>query len=236
VTLGKTLAVIALGAAGVAVLLIVAAGPGTRFGLWGFKVGLGLLAVGVLVLGVAAVAGLAGVAFSGGRGYAAMALLAALAVGAIPLTFIHRARSVPPIHDVTTDTDDPPFFSAVLARRGATDNPAVYAGAEIAAQQRRAYPDIQPLETSEPPARAYERALAAVRDLGWEIAAADPATGRIEATDTTFWFGFKDDVAVRIRGQGAGSRIDVRSASRVGRGDVGKNAERIRRLLSRLKA
>jgi uncharacterized protein (DUF1499 family) len=78
------------------------------------------------------------------------------------------------------------------------------------------------------PAAAYARAFAAARAMGWEIVAAEPAAGRIEATATTRWFGFKDDVVVRVRGTSAGSRIDARSVSRVGKGDVGTNARRIR--------
>ena len=80
-----------------------------------------------------------------------------------------------------------------------------------------------------PPRQAFDRALATARSLGWDIVASDPPAGRIEATDTTFWFGFKDDVVIRIRPQGSGARLDVRSKSRVGRSDVGANAARIRR-------
>jgi uncharacterized protein (DUF1499 family) len=100
-----------------------------------------------------------------------------------------------------------------------------------AEQQRRAYPDIQPLILPVPSGDAFAKARAAAQAMGWEIASADPAAGRIEAVATTFWFGFKDDVTVRVTPQGAASRIDVRSRSRVGRGDAGANAERIRRYL-----
>ena len=86
-----------------------------------------------------------------------------------------------------------------------------------------------------PPARAFDRALEAAKRQGWEIVAAVPGEGRIEATDTTRWFGFKDDVVVRVRPDGAGSRVDVRSVSRVGRGDVGTNARRIRGFLDALR-
>ena len=84
------------------------------------------------------------------------------------------------------------------------------------------------------PADAFKRALQAARDMGWEIVAADAAAGRIEATDTTFWFGFKDDVVIRVEADGAGSRVDLRSVSRVGVGDVGANAARIRAYLRTL--
>src|SRR5439155_509507 len=84
------------------------------------------------------------------------------------------------------------------------------------------------------PEAAFARALAAAQAMGWDIVDAQPKEGRIEATASTFWFGFKDDVVVRITPLPAGSRIDVRSKSRVGRGDTGTNAQRIRAYLKRL--
>jgi uncharacterized protein (DUF1499 family) len=87
-----------------------------------------------------------------------------------------------------------------------------------------------------PPDVAFDKALAAAREMGWDIVDAKPAEGRIEATDTTFWFGFKDDVVIRISPTSEGSRIDVRSVSRVGRSDIGTNAKRIRAYLEKLKA
>jgi uncharacterized protein (DUF1499 family) len=95
---------------------------------------------------------------------------------------------------------------------------------------------MAPLTIDEPPERAFLRALEAARDMGWEIVDSDPARGRIEATDTTPWYGFKDDVVVRVRAEGSGSRIDVRSVSRVGRSDVGTNARRIEDYLEKLSA
>ena len=106
----------------------------------------------------------------------------------------------------------------------------------MAALQREAYPDLQPLMLNVPPRQAFDRALATVREMGWDLVAADAAAGRIEATDTTFWMGFKDDVVIRVRATDGGSQIDVRSLSRVGGGDVGTNAKRIRAYLKALKA
>jgi uncharacterized protein (DUF1499 family) len=158
-----------------------------------------------------------------------------LAFGAI-MMLRAKAQSVPPIHDISTDTADPPAFVAVLPLRAGAMNPPEYAGASVAAQQTAAYPTISPLVLDVPPDQAYSRALAAAAALGWDIVAAVPAEGRIEATDTTAWFGFKDDIVIRIRPQGAASRIDVRSKSRVGMSDLGANAERIGRLLDRLRS
>ena len=135
---------------------------------------------------------------------------------------------LPSIHDITTDTGNPPQFVALRAVREKSPNGPEYAGEKIARQQKAAYPDIQPLMVGEPPARAFERALAAARSMGWDIAAASAEDGRIEATATTRWFRFKDDVVVRVTPSTAGSRIDVRSKSRLGRSDLGTNAKRIR--------
>jgi uncharacterized protein (DUF1499 family) len=143
---------------------------------------------------------------------------------------------VPPIHDVTTDPDDPPRFVAVLPLRREAPNSAEYAGPTLAAQQRAGYPDLAPVHLADPPPQAFARAVAAARSLGWQIVAAAPAEGRLEATDRTRWFGFRDDVVVRVLPEAGGSRVDVRSVSRVGRSDLGTNARRIRRFLEALQA
>ena len=93
-----------------------------------------------------------------------------------------------------------------------------------------------PLDLAAPPERVFPAVEAAARSLGWEIVAVVPAEGRLEATATTSWFGFKDDVVVRVRAHGAGTRVDVRSLSRIGVGDLGTNAARVRAFLARLRA
>lgn len=171
------------------------------------------------------------------RGLALVVLSFLLATAFIAVSARFRMGDPkPPIHDISTDTQDPPQFVAVLPLRANAPNTTVYAGERIASQQRAAYPDLQPYEMNVPPAQAFERALAAVHTMGWVLVAAEASDGRIEATDTTFWFRFKDDVVVRIRPSGTGSRVDVRSLSRVGGGDVGTNAARIRAYLDVLKA
>ncbi len=112
--------------------------------------------------------------------------------------------------------------------------PTAYPGAETAARQQSGYPDIRPLELAVPPDAAFARALDAAKSFGWEIVAADAASGRIEATATTPWFGFRDDVVIRVTPTSSGSRVDVRSLSRVGKGDLGANAKRIRAYLAKL--
>jgi uncharacterized protein (DUF1499 family) len=170
------------------------------------------------------------------RGFAltlAAAVAGAVAFG-VPFAMLQSAKALPPIHDITTDTENPPRFVAMIPLRQGSPNPVEYEGDAIARQQRTAYPDIRPVTIAEPPDAAFKRALTAAHDLGWQIVAAVPAEGRIEATDTTFWFGFKDDIVVRVTSSARGSRIDVRSISRLGEGDLGKNAARIRAYLQRL--
>ena len=111
-----------------------------------------------------------------------------------------------------------------------------YPGAEFARQQRAAYPDIAPMLLAVPPRDAFAKAVAAAEAMGWEVVGRDAAAGTIEAVDTTKWFGFKDDIAVRVTPTPeGGSRIDIRSKSRVGRSDIGTNARRIRAYAERLK-
>ena len=224
----------------VSLLMLVAPGPLYRLGYLGLASAFAVLKLGVyaglgaLVLAVLGVI----VAASRGSGMAApfTAVVAVLLVLAMPAVLVRRASRVPRIHDIATDTDHPPPFVAVVPLRASAPNTVQYGGAEIAAQQHQGYPDLAPLAIGVPPSQAFDRALAAARKMGWEIVASDPASGRIEATDTTFWFGFKDDVVVRIAAAPGGSRVDVRSVSRVGLSDVGTNAARIRKYLSELKA
>lgn len=221
-----------------AAVLLLVAGPGTRLGLWEFR-------SGFAVMRWAAFAGLASAALSvlmlvvprtrrAGAGPLLAALVIGLATALVPWRGMQQARAVPPIHDITTDTTRPPEFVAILPLRADAPNPATYGGAELARAQAGAYPDLRPQRVDAAPAQAFERALQAARAMGWEIVAADAAAGRIEATDTTFWFGFKDDVVVRVEADGGGSRVDVRSVSRVGASDVGTNAKRIRAYLRAL--
>ena len=162
---------------------------------------------------------------------AVVSILAAAFLFGIPARY-RLGPAVPPIHDITTDTVDPPQFAAVVPLN--SPGRTVYEGEEIASQQRAAYPDLAPVRLALPPAQAFDHALAALHSMGWELVEADAAAGRIEATDTTLWFRFKDDVVIRVRPEGTGSRIDIRSLSRVGGGDVGTNAKRIRAYVTHL--
>lgn len=225
--------------------LLLVAGPGTRLGLWEFATGFQLMRwaayAGLAAAVLAVLMLLVPRARRGHRRLATLLVTAVIGLGVafVPWAGMRQAKSVPPIHDITTDTRRPPQFEAILPLRADAPNPAVYGGAEVARAQREAYPDLRTAHLAMPPAEAFDRALAAARAMGWHIVAADPGAGRIEATDTTMWFGFKDDVVIRIEAGrsesgAAGSLVDVRSVSRVGKSDVGKNAERVRAYLRRL--
>lgn len=229
---------ITLAAALVAVAMLAVSGPGTRLDWWAWPVGFVWMRWALYVGFGAALVALLLLLVPRARGPRPARLVAALFIGLMAgaplLALMTIAKRLPYIHDITTDTVDPPAFVTLVAERRAAPNGVAYGGAEVAAAQQKAYPGVRPLTLAAPPAAAYPRALEAARAMGWHVAAADPAAGRIEATATTLWFGFKDDVVIRIRAGGAGSRIDVRSVSRVGQSDLGANARRIEEFLARL--
>ena len=224
-----------------AFVMLIASGPGTRLGLWPWQTGLSLVkwaAYTGMAGAVGAVALILALAVPRWRARPWVPLVAlcfALAAFAPPLILLEKAKSVPPIHDITTDAFDPPVFVALMPMRKQTPNGADYGGMEVAKKQQQGYPDIKPLIVKTPPGETVQKAIDAARASGWEIVSSDAPSGRIEATDTTLWFGFKDDVVIRVRPDpSGGSRVDVRSVSRVGESDVGANAKRIREFLSRL--
>ena len=230
---------LALASAGVAMLSPI----GYRLGWWDVHMAL------LVLLKFAAIGGLAAFAVSpvamlltrprsGKRGFALAVL--GFAIGASvagPLAWQSaKARRLPLIHDITTDTVAPPGFVALAGVRKAAPNGADYAGEAVAHQQAQAYPEIAPHESTLPPAQLFARAEQLANDSGWTIAEIVPAEGRIEATATSLLFGFKDDIVIRIAPTARGSRLDMRSASRVGRSDVGVNAARIGKFLAHLTA
>jgi uncharacterized protein (DUF1499 family) len=219
-------------------LMLLISGPGARLGLWEFATGFQMMRWATF-MGFAAVAlALVLVLVPALRRRGALWWGGALVLGLIsvyvPWQALEQARQVPPIHDITTDTANPPEFVAIRPLRADAPNPVEYPGEEVARQQQEAYPDVRGHYLDQPPAEAFARALEAARAMRWAIVDAEPDEGRIEATATTFWYGFKDDVVVRVTPRGDGSLIDVRSASRVGRSDAGTNAKRIRTYLDRL--
>jgi len=235
-------AVWALGLAVVAALLLASGGLGYRFGLWGLGPAFALLkwsvygaGAAVLVAAIALVLAVTGRS-AGAFGAGLLAVLVAAGTAAVPLAMRRTAESVPRIHDITTDTERPPEFVTLRPVREQSPNGAAYGGPEVAAAQKRGYPDVVPLLLPVSPDRAFARAESVARALGWEIASTAPAQGRLEATATTRWFAFKDDIVVRVAPALDGSRVDIRSVSRVGQSDLGANAARIRAFLSALRA
>lgn len=224
---------------------------GTRFGLfdWTFGfVGLAVLWGTKVLLGGAAFAfiGLLLAWFTPPRRGVATALLALL----IPVAglgygyYLRTQAGQNPIHDISTDLVDPPAFSGAVttARSRVTSgndldllNKRLPDGRAYVEVQREIYPDIVSIPTGLDPARAFEIAEALAREQGWWVGSVNASTGVIEATTRSFWFGFTDDIVVRVLPDGSGSRIDMRSVSRVGRSDLGANAARIRRFQAQLR-
>ncbi|MDX1492185.1 MAG: DUF1499 domain-containing protein [Pseudohongiellaceae bacterium] len=171
--------------------------------------------------------------------FAAVGVIASTLAYVVPETY-RPADGTPAIHDIATDTNNPLPFVAIAPLRADAPNPMEYGYSprmtpqEHALAQLEAYPDIIPQTFNEPKSVVFDRALAAVEQLGWELVDQDLAQGRIEATDTTFWFRFKDDVVIQIDETAEGSVLNARSLSRVGVSDVGKNAARLREFFALL--
>ena len=216
------------------------AGFGSRWGWWYFRIGFTILRWSAYVGLCAAVVcgiGLVGSVYTkiyDGIILAMIGLLIGLITAGNTWNWKQSINNHPPIHDITTDTVNPPRFVAVLPLRKDATNTTEYGGPDIATQQLKAYPDLKPIMTNLPIDTTFDNALAIARDMKWAIIDANKSEGRIEAVDTTFWFGFKDDIIIRITRDGTRSRIDLRSVSRVGRTDVGTNAKRIRAFLKQM--
>jgi uncharacterized protein (DUF1499 family) len=221
-----------------AALLIGGAGPLYRFAGIKFALARDVITWGVFVAGVAVLLSTLWLIFAVvGRsrdGMVASALATVLALGsALPTAYIlWTAASLPMIHDITTDTASPPAFVAIAPMRADAPNGVDYV--TDPAEQAKGYPDIKTFQSSLPPAELFEKAIAAAHALKWSVVSSSREEGRIEATDETLWWGFKDDVVIRIQADGTGSKLDIRSMSRVGKSDIGKNAERIRAFLALL--
>ena len=227
-------------AAALALLLLALAPLGWRLGLWPYAISFALIGLAALLAIAGAV--LAGIALAfgraalGWRGATLPILAVLLGLGFLAAAWQIIQHGAVPIHDISTDPDDPPAFIAALpARQAEHAASAAYAGAALARQQQGAYPDIGPIRLAAARAPAFALALATARAMpGWTITASDPRAGRIEASQASFWFGFVDDIVIRVEAEGAGSRIDMRSLSRQGVGDLGVNARRVRAYLAAL--
>jgi uncharacterized protein (DUF1499 family) len=224
--------------------VLLAAPLGYRLRLWSALAALTKVTALAVMLGAAAmILALLSLATGGwrvGPGTTVMLLAIVVAGGAavvLPLR-VKRIAARLPFNDVTTDTMSAPAFEALLPLRRAERpvDSGIYGGARLAALQQERYPDLAPERLEAMRAEAFDQALAAAKAMGWTIVAADAARGRIEAFDRTRWFGFVDDIVIRLTPAGDGTRVDMRSASRVGISDLGANARRIRAYWAALKA
>lgn len=203
-------------------------------GFVSFQLGSLLGAIAVVLAGL----GLRATRAGSGRSGRDRAWFGLVTGGAMLLAAISGARSgagVPLINDITTSPDDPPQFE--YAKRDPATRERDYSyPAGFAEQQRAGYPDLAPIALAQPPDQAYEKALAAAQKLGFEVTLSDKERGVIEARSVSKLFHFVDDVAIRVRAEGTGSVVDVRSKSRDGKGDLGANANRIRAIAAELAA
>ena len=226
----------------VVALTLLFLGPiGTKLGIWGFQIGLlVLIPAGVLLAAIGLLVGLVAIFVSKRRGFSGdvPALFTSIALCAVILVVMgmqfQKGTSVPAIHNISTDLSDPPQFNVVETIRGEGANPTAYDAEKIGPQQQAAYPEVKTLTVAGNSVQTVAAVVDALEDMGLEIVAVDEEAGIVEATATTFWFGFKDDVVVRVRDSNGGSAVDVRSVSRVGLSDLGTNAARIMDLLGRL--
>jgi hypothetical protein len=250
----RTAAVVSLVCCALGLGVALAASYGRMFGWWDYSTGLKVLAPGVVL-------GLAGVASGGlwlvralaindsaGWKFGAVGLAGALLVAGIPLNQLRLYLISPPIHDISTDPEFPPPFAA----RGEAQNDPTYDGAALVTYggrrisvtevQRKAYPDIKPYyvllgaANQHRQATLFWRAFERAKDAGFDIVAFDEKAGTIEATHTSFWFGLKQDVSIRVRDAGKyGARLDIRVESRTGENDAGASAQIVRDYLKSLR-
>lgn len=222
-----------------AILLLLATGVGYQKGAFDLVQAFNLLRIGALL-------GIAGAGFSiffimwqrpQGVSLAIIVISALLGIVAfyMPYRQLLLSQRLPAIHDITTDIANPPAFVAIARVRVSTQNPVTYDGPETAALQRRFYPDIRTVMFPHNADAVFAAAMQLLEELDWRIAEANATEGRIEATVTSRWFGFKDDVVIRLTRNADGTTtVDLRSKSRVGITDIGSNAQHIRTFLNAL--
>jgi hypothetical protein len=241
-----TWAALLLGVGAVVAALVAALGSAAE--IWGFRAGLTSLRYLFWAAAAGAVLGLVGLVMARRRAKLMLANLVALVVALGFVLYlgnlVRTAKSVPAIHDVTTNLDDLPAFTRLKVRadnlekipdEGKPELKALAPEERWKALHRAHYGDLKTVRLASPPAETVRRAAALARDRGWDVATVDAAAGTVEATETSRFFRFKDDVVVRVRpAPGGGSLVDMRSISRVGGSDVGVNAKRVRSFLADL--
>ncbi len=235
-------------------LVFIIAALGYRIGLFELGTSLGTLSrkVAPAIMVLAIVVSLFSLFLSFAITPKRQGLVVSLIALLIPIVGLLKAKGVgdtvaelPFIHDITTDTEDPPVFSnAIIELRNKTEdvNTLTYfektdprAKKLVSVQQAKFYPKIRTLPRTEKPDEVFKEANAVIDSLGWDVVTRNSDNWIIEATDTTFWYGFKDDVVIRIRpSKNGGSLVDIRSISRIGGSDLGANAKRVEMLMEGL--
>ncbi len=233
VVIGLVLAVVCAAGA-------VLSGIGYRMELWHFRTGFMIIRWAFFGALAAVLLSIIGVLIAGGKPRQILVLgMLGLVIGAVtaymPWSWKQTLDAHPYIHDITTDVQNPPKFVAAIALRKEGDHTLEYDGPEVAEQQRLAYPDIMTLIIPTEKDKVFAAAEAALRAMKLKVVDVNADEGRIEATQTSMLYGFTDDVVVRVVADGVGSKVDVRSKSRVGRSDLGQNAKRIRAFLQELR-
>ena len=219
-------------------VLMIGGALGTKSGVWSFRIGFQFVFTGAFVAAAVLVLGVAVLVFALRAGRTAEAwpigagLVGCLVVLAVLGWQFRLATTLPHIHDVSTDREDPPAFSSILRLRDDADNALAYTDA-IAQLQSDAYPELRTMRSALSSGGSFDRAVRVAEALGWRVVNEDPSAGIVEAVATSFWFGFNDDVIIRVRPVDGGSLVDLRSASRVGESDLGANAARIERFMRR---
>lgn len=230
--LGFRLALLAMVVAALAIM-------GHRLGVMDFQLTVygmgaagatGLLSVLVTMIGIVKVT----VTKSPGLGFGLGAIVLALVVALPVVIAVDAGRTSPFIHDISTDLANPPEFVAIVEARGNGKFNSLVRSTEVAELQQAGYPELGGLFVDLLPGQVFEVALATAQAQGWTIVAVSPETGLIEASATTFVLGFTDDVVIRVADTDGKATVDVRSASRVGRSDMGANARRIKAYLAAL--
>jgi len=213
---------------------------GVRFGAYEFGVGFAIikysffLAAGIFVIALIVWLVQRNSNPASSRAAAMAAIICLIPVAALGSQII-KARSLPFIHNISTDVVNPPNFNKIIELRGQNSNSIEYDAEQYAKLQQGAYPNVKTLLVNLSVAQAHAKALDVVDSLGWELVHHNPAVGSIEATETTALWAFKDDVVIRIVAQGNKTAIDLRSVSRVGQSDLGANARRIEKFLAAFK-
>jgi uncharacterized protein (DUF1499 family) len=221
---------------GAASLILLPLGAlGTRYGFWSYSIGIVMVMLAFLSA-LVPVALFIGFAWHPRHRTERRGLSTGMLMAAIPLAIAAYLYSIggsaPIIHDISTDTVRPPEYLAAAKQREPDDNPLVWSES-VGQAQRESYHDLHSIESALTVEQALERAGQVAQELGWEIIDRESRAGYLEAVDTSFWFGFKDDIVIRVEPGTSGSVIDLRSTSRVGRGDLGANARRIKQFIEK---